>query len=488
MDRTIAEQIKQANQLLARHRYGTNEHERGLALLSEAADGAGGLEAKWMLGAYYLQVNARPDARDGAARALIETAEAGMPMAVDRLVDLHLRGWGVERSPQRALELLRRLADQGYPRAAWEAGYLCSETGIADEADQACTELARACALGYPFAYYSLGLRFALGAGTRRDPAFARALLQRAADAKIPDALAAADALVPEDLHGEQATVWYTRLKANLDAAHPQLQRLQPGLAKAGAPLVPGLQAIEAHLAAIDHPSIALDADGRLRVVADGNASLRAGHHGWQWRSEQPRVGICEGFATREECAHLMNKVEATLSRPGAYRRSGANDDAETVSFNGSGSPIGVMHTDPVVRTLEQRIAGMTDWSMDALEPCSIIRYQSGEQYRPHVDFFTDDQIESNAAERQDHGGQRIATFLLYLRAPESGGETVYHGSDLTVRGEQGMGVIHYNVTPDGQQDRASEHSGRPIERGEKWLWRSTLRANPFDRPAGPKP
>jgi hypothetical protein len=38
------------------------------------------------------------------------------------------------------------------------------------------------------------------------------------------------------------------------------------------------------------------------------------------------------------------------------------------------------------------------------------------------------------------------------------------------------MGVIHYNVTATGEQDHASLHSGKPIVRGEKWLWRSTLR------------
>lgn len=40
--------------------------------------------------------------------------------------------------------------------------------------------------------------------------------------------------------------------------------------------------------------------------------------------------------------------------------------------------------------------------------------------------------------------------------------------------------MLHYNVSADGEADPASLHAGRPIEGGEKWLWRSTLRANPL--------
>lgn len=474
--------IELANQLLARHRFGTPEHERGHALLLEAAHDTGGAHAKWLLGAYYLQVNARPEAREQVARWLLEATKAGMPVAADRLVDLYLRGWGVPRSSERALALLGGLADQGYARATWELGYLHSMDTVAGP-EQACEAFARACALGYPFAYYSLGLRFALGAGVCKDVAFARALLLRAADAEIPDARAAADELAPDAGCAGEAASWYGRLKANLDSAQGLLQRLQPGAFDEERPLNPRLPDVEKHFSALGHPAIRLRGDGRLCVAADGSGSLHRATAAWQWRSSRPRVGVSDHFASREECAHLINQIMPRLSDPSEYRRPGDNDAGEVSHFNGSGSPIGALHADPVVRTLERRIADLAGWSVDAVEPCSIIRYQYGQEYKPHVDYFTEDQVRRNVLERHDYGGQRIATFLLYLRVPEEGGETHYHGSGLSVRGSPGMGVIHYNVTPDGQPDLTSRHSGRAIVRGEKWVWRSALRANSFDCP-----
>ena len=74
-----------------------------------------------------------------------------------------------------------------------------------------------------------------------------------------------------------------------------------------------------------------------------------------------------------------------------------------------------------------------------------------------------------------DLGGQRVATFMVYLRAPDRGGETEYPRRGLLVRGRRGMAVVHYNVA-DGVPDPASLHAGRPVLEGEKWLWRSTLR------------
>lgn len=478
--------VKLANQLLAAHRYGAPEHETGYRLLREAAEGGGGPHVHWLLGAYYLQVSSRPGARAGAREWLQAAAAAGLPMVLDRMVDMHLRGWGLPQSVPSALGLLRRLADQGYARAAWELGYLTGATEGAGTDRQPATDndaFGRACALCYPFAYYSLGLRFALGAGLRRDVPFARALLLRAADAGITDARQAADELVPEDTAGSQAREWYGRLKANLDAAQGLLARLQPGPVPPAAGANSALPAIERHFSTIGHPLIRLDDAGRLVVEGDGSPPLCARAPGFEWLSERPKVGISAGFATREECAHLINLIGPRLAAPTAYQRPGDNDAGEVTHFNGSGSPIGALYTDPVVRMLERRVADMAAWPCDAIEPSSIIRYEPGQEYKPHVDFFTDAQIRGNAVERHDFGGQRIATFLLYLRAPERGGETYYHGAELPVQGTPGMGIIHYNVTPDGALDPASRHSGRAIVRGEKWVWRSALRAHSFDHP-----
>lgn len=464
--------IALANRLMAGYMPGTEQHERGLEMLHEAADAADGAQARWLLGAYYLQVSSRSQAHAQALRWLRLAAADGIAPAMDRLADLYLSGLVAETSDSEALSLQLRLADQGYQRAAWEAAYLLDELGPLGQLDAGSMFL-RACALGYPPAYYSLGLRFAAGSGVPSDVAFGWALLRRAADGGYAGAAEAAQELVRKGFDDQG---WYEKLKSNLHAAHPTISRLVPGDVRTGEthPMIPRL---ERHLVSIGHPSLRLDGQGRAQVFSDTGSTRIEASRAWTWLSRQPRIAVCRGFATREECMHLINKVAAALKPASEYRRgNSANEDAELESFNGRGHPIGALHTDSVTRMLERRVAAMTQWPIRNLEPCSIICYRTGEEYKPHVDFFSDEQIVANERIRRDFGGQRIATFLLYLKAPEAGGETSYLEAGVDVVGEEGMSVIHYNVTASGRQDRASIHSGTPIVSGEKWLWRSTLR------------
>lgn len=463
--------IALANRLLVEHPPGDADHERGLEMLQAEAGVGDGAHARWLLGAYYLQVSSRPRAHEHAQHWLGLAAAEGTPQAVDRLADLHLSGLVDGASPGQALSLQLRLADQCYQRAAWEAAYLIDTIGPVDGLDAA-TAFLRACALGYPPAYFSLGMRFATGNGVVADAAFARALLRRAADGGYAGAAEAAGEL-PDPQAGDPD--WYGRLKDNLHAAHPALAGLVPGRADGNRPPHPMVHQLERHLVSIGHPALRLDGAGRATVVP-GARSAPAGKE-WSWLSQQPKVAVCRGFATREECAHLINKVSAAMRPASEYRRgNSANENAELESFSGRGHPISALHTDSVTRMLERRVSMMAQWPEEKLEPCSIICYRPGEEYRPHVDFFSDAQILANERMRRDFGGQRVATFLLYLKAPVTGGETRYLEAGMDVAGENGMGVIHYNVTGTGMQDPASVHAGRPVIEGEKWLWRSTLR------------
>lgn len=497
LERAAAAGDEQARLALAQSLLGNNplghpDHERGLDLLHVAATGPRMLEAQWLLGAYHLMVTARPGALAQARHWLGLAAEAGVAPAIDRLADLDLRGLGRPVDARAALRRHLQLADRGFYRSAWFAGYLLDHAAVAPEPGQpwhAASAFARACALGFPQAYFSLGLRFASGVGVEADADLAVALLQRAADGRFPQAREALRTLLP-DHAGDAAALWHARLKQNLDAAQPMLERLRPPEGPTPDAVNPLVPALEAHLAALGHPALRLDAAGRLQVGDPDRRGDRAGHPlpQWHWLCRSPRLAQARGFATLEECAHLVGKAAPLLTQARNYASAGSsNDEAELVQFSGVGAPIKVLDADPVMRMLEQRLAQLAQWPVQAMEPCSIIRYQAGQQYAPHVDYFTDDQIERNRVERRDASGQRMATFLLYLVVPESGGQTHYHAPGISVSGEPGMGLIHYNTTLDGAVDPASRHSGSTIIAGEKWLWRSTLRQRPV-LDAGPDP
>lgn len=469
-------QLELGNRLIERPA-GSRECERGLELLRQAAQGSQAPAAQWLLGGYYLQNLSLPDGISQANRWMQLAADAGVGPALDRMANIHLRGLGDAYDPASALALIERLADAGFQRAAWEAGYLKSTLEALADPGGAVSAFARACALSYPPAYYSLGLRFALGAGVEADPAFGRALLLRAADANFRDALAAADELAPAARYGAEANRWHALLKANHGEAGPLLQQL------GGDMIIPDtrprvIDQLEAHFAGLGHPSLSIGTDGRLGVSEANPGVFRAEPTPWNWLCERPRIAISDDFVSREERAQIMSLTAGALMEPQKYTASDAHGAAENQFFNGTGMAFGALTSDVMVRCIERRIAERTDWRMEAVEPSSVICYKPGQEYRPHVDYFTDQQIAENRARTLDFGGQRVVTFLICLQAAEAGGETCYPRVDVTVSYRPGTAVLHYNTLPDGRQDELSVHHGMPVTQGEKWLLRTTLRAN----------
>jgi len=485
---TLEEAARQGNELaqvelasqLIENRSGPEQRERGLSILRRCAEGSQGPLAQWVLGAFFLQHLALPNASEHAKYWLERAVGAGVAPAMERLANFHLRGVGIPRDEAKSVDLLRRLADAGFQRCAWELGYLLSQHNTRIGNTCSVTAFARACSLGYPPAYYSLGLRFALGSGAERDPAFARALLMRANDANYPDSLAVADEFAPlSECAGEQQG-WYDALKRNHREAGPLYGQLDQANITIGREARALTAKLEAHFATIGSPHLYIDDNGRLGVRTSNPAdqSLVAKPGKWAWLADKPRVALSDCFVSREERAHLMFLVSDSLSNPENYTSDTVNGQAENRFFNGLGQSMNALNSDSVVRTIEQRIASMTDWKIDALEPSSVIVYRVGQEYRPHVDYYSAEQLTNNRKETMDFGGQRMVTFLICLKAPAVGGETHYNRTGLTVSHATGQALLHYNVAIDGTPEPLSQHSGEPIQSGEKWLLRTTLREN----------
>jgi len=254
------------------------------------------------------------------------------------------------------------------------------------------------------------------------------------------------------------------------------LNRIAQANLKIAPGVLPEIPQLERQFAQLGHPDLLIGSDDRLQVRRGGAASSRLESHPWHWLSQQPRVAEQAAFASREECAHLCYISAPSLAEPKDYTGDTINGAFETLNFKGRAHSMGAMFSDTVVRLLEQRMAAALDWDSNAIEPCSVIAYQPGQDYDWHADFFSAEQIRRNREVANDPGGQRIITFLLCIHAPQAGGGTAYQHNSLAVRHELGKAVIHYNVKADGQPDPHSLHRGVPVAEGEKWLLRTTLR------------
>lgn len=58
-------------------------------------------------------------------------------------------------------------------------------------------------------------------------------------------------------------------------------------------------------------------------------------------------------------------------------------------------------------------------------EDIQVLRYEEGQKYEPHYDYFSD---KVNIV----RGGHRLATVLMYLSDVEKGGETVFPEAEVS--------------------------------------------------------
>jgi prolyl 4-hydroxylase len=130
----------------------------------------------------------------------------------------------------------------------------------------------------------------------------------------------------------------------------------------------------------------------------------------------------------------------------------------------------------PLIQKIEQRISDLTGIPVENGEGIQVLRYEKGQQYKPHFDYFPEDK--EGSATHIKNGGQRIATFLMYLNTPESGGATIFPDAGLEVHAQEGNALLFRYNTPTA--DSKTLHGGTPVEAGVKWVATKWLRVNEF--------
>ena len=257
-------------------------------------------------------------------------------------------------------------------------------------------------------------------------------------------------------------------------------------------------------------------------VVLPRLASL-GGDVPWvQQLSWSPRAQVYHNFLTPEECAHLVGLAKSKMRLASVVdRKTGVRKASEVRTSTGYFLTRGA---DDVVSRIEERIAAFAMIPVDHGEGMQILKYEPGQKYDPHFDYFTD-------TENCKHGGQRVATVILYLSDVEKGGETVFptgeflddgyragnfYGDDesnrnakgnaksnaksnadsksttkdsktshcaqnkLHVKPRRGDALLFWSVDPTGRDDSKSLHGGCAVEIGDKWTATKWIRHGPY--------
>jgi prolyl 4-hydroxylase len=109
-------------------------------------------------------------------------------------------------------------------------------------------------------------------------------------------------------------------------------------------------------------------------------------------------------------------------------------------------------------------------------EPWRVIRYEPGQEYKPHYDWFSPTTWPTMLA----MGGQRIITVVIYLCDVSVGGTTNFPRLGRSFQAERGKLLAWNNSTPEGKPLLSTLHAGVPPVSNDKWVLSACYRQNPF--------
>ncbi|GJN22976.1 hypothetical protein PR202_gb10587 [Eleusine coracana subsp. coracana] len=230
------------------------------------------------------------------------------------------------------------------------------------------------------------------------------------------------------------------------------------------------------------------------------------------------RAFLYSGFLSDSECDHLVQLAKGRLEKTTVVDiNSGESLMSQARTSTGT---FLAKRQDEIVAGIEKRVAAWTFLPEENAEAMQILRYEIGQKYDAHYDYFRD-KLNLRL------GGHRIATVLMYLTDVKSGGETVFPdamasgdellaGRPLTTQGRNLVGLcksrpgspfcivivfnkvvlsppavkprkgdallffgLHLNATT----DPSSLHGSCPVIEGEKWSATKWIHVRSFDNP-----
>jgi prolyl 4-hydroxylase len=281
--------------------------------------------------------------------------------------------------------------------------------------------------------------------GLTDTPELRRWIVQQTAAGQAPDRLL--KELIDRGLDAEQAVdIMTAALEASLAAARA-----------ARAPAAPDSPAV-LHVPqpfGHDWPPIIRAEDRDVRVL---------------FSLAQPRVVLFGGLLAEAECDELVLQAKRHLSASNVIdmEHGGEQLHADRTS---SGMAFARGAT-PVIARIERRIAALLKWPLRNGEALQILRYEVGQQYKPHYDYV--DPSQPGAGPFLARGGQRVASLVMYLNTPSDGGATNFPDIGLEVAAVKGNALFFSYDRP--HPATKTLHGGMPVRAGEKWVATKWLR------------
>ncbi len=202
---------------------------------------------------------------------------------------------------------------------------------------------------------------------------------------------------------------------------------------------------------------------------------LDPAHQPRAWRLDTPLAQILEipELLSREECSELIHAIDRSLV-PSTVTTGAADYRTSQTCHLTQVAP-------SLTEKLNRRFTSLFSVESALAEPMQGQRYDTGQCFRAHTDWFT-----PGTAEYEEHaslGGQRTWTLMVYLNAVQLGGETAFPRIGRRFTPVAGLGLAWNNLHADGSVNHATLHEALPVQEGRKYVITQWFRLRPGRRP-----
>jgi prolyl 4-hydroxylase len=189
-----------------------------------------------------------------------------------------------------------------------------------------------------------------------------------------------------------------------------------------------------------------------------------------------PRIVVLGNLLSGDECDAMITYTEQRLQRSPVVADSDGRTELHAHRTS-SGAMLQRGESELIAR-IETRLAGLTQWPAENGEGLQLLRYDGGNEYRPHYDWFNP--ALPGPRKHLERGGQRVATIIMYLSDVEQGGATSFPNIGLQVQPKKGSAVFFANTDPYGTPDPQTLHAGEPVVKGVKFIATKWLRERAY--------
>lgn len=192
-------------------------------------------------------------------------------------------------------------------------------------------------------------------------------------------------------------------------------------------------------------------------------------------RCDTPDIVLIDNFMSEKECDELCELSKGSLTKSEVVDdKTGDGVEHQDRTSQGTYFTLG---QNSLVEKIEARINEITGIPVINGEGIQILNYIDGGEYKPHFDYFPDNE---GGQTNMSQGGQRIITVIMYLNDVNAGGATIFPELNLNIYPKKGSAVYFSYFNAAGQIDPLTLHGGAPVIEGEKWIATKWLRENAY--------